>query len=72
MVEGFKNDSNPVDGAIECPRCHKHTVVEAREDYYVCLSCRFKRDVSKRAADDDFSPGLLAALIAGMLVFLLL
>lgn len=31
---------------IECPHCHKHTIVKHGESEYVCLNCNFRRDLT--------------------------
>lgn len=31
---------------LECPKCHKQTIVQQSQDVYSCISCGFRRDLS--------------------------
>lgn len=31
---------------LECPKCHKHTIVQQSKDVYSCINCGFRRDLS--------------------------
>jgi ribosomal protein L37AE/L43A len=48
----------------ECPRCHQHSLVKHGDSIYVCLNCRFRRDVSQQQQSDDASAGVFGILLA--------
>jgi len=42
---------------IECPKCGKHTVVQRSETVFQCISCDFKRDLTKEPKPDNSGEG---------------
>ena len=61
--------------ALECRKCSKKAVVQRTSDLYVCLSCDFKRDLSKPApskSDNDLSLMLMVLLTALLVAFIIL
>lgn len=61
--------------ALECPKCSKKAVVQRTSDLYVCLSCDFKRDLSKLApskSDSDLSLMLMVLLTALLVAFIII
>jgi ribosomal protein L37AE/L43A len=56
---------------IECPKCGKHTVVELNQNIYHCINCNFERDLSE-SANGEAKPGLVVAVITGILMLLVI
>ena len=56
---------------LECPRCHSHNIVSRGEGRYVCLNCRWERNLDN---DWGFGPPpffvIMAIGIFLMVVFL--
>ena len=46
---------------LECPRCRSHNIVSRGESRYVCLNCRWERDVDRDWGD---GPPLFFVFIA--------
>lgn len=53
------------DPHIECPHCHRHSIVKHGESEYVCLNCDFRRDLSAPHL------GRFGNLLLGVLAFVL-
>ncbi|MBD2096841.1 hypothetical protein H6F90_17200 [Trichocoleus sp. FACHB-591] len=61
--------------ALECPKCSKKAVVQRTSDLYLCLSCDFKRDLSKSApskSDNDLSLMLMTLLTALLIALIII
>jgi ribosomal protein L37AE/L43A len=61
--------------ALECPKCSKKAVVQRTSDLYLCLSCDFKRDLSKSAPskpDNDLSLMLMTLMLALLVALIIL
>ena len=54
---------------VECPRCHHHTIVLQGESRYVCLNCRWTRDIS--SGQKSVPIGVLLAVAILLLVIVL-
>lgn len=53
------------DPHIECPHCHRHSIVKHGESEYVCLNCDFRRDLAEPHL------GRFGNLLMGLLAFAL-
>ncbi len=55
---------------LECPRCHKHTVIIQGENRYECLSCGWWKDVGESYYFYFPLPVLLFILAFALVMFL--
>lgn len=51
---------------ISCPRCGKHSVVVRGENYFTCLNCGWRRDITSDWGPIPFL--LLIALVVCLLI----
>jgi hypothetical protein len=48
---------------LECPHCHRHTIVQHGDSEYVCLNCNFRADVQ---GDSNSANGGFFAVMVGI------
>lgn len=53
---------------MECPRCGKHALVNHEKTIYQCISCDFRKDISRPHSSQR---GVLAVLVVIGMVLLL-
>ena len=51
---------------LECPKCHKHTVVQQSKSLYSCINCDFRRDLSMPRLGDV--GGAILAIVTTILL----
>ncbi len=63
--------------SLECPKCGKHSIVEASANQYHCLNCDFQRQITDpadtpSASASEAPSGLVATCIMILLILLLI
>lgn len=73
----MKSVQSSLHGLLECPKCGKHSIVEASPNRYHCLNCDFQRHILDDAdlpnsSTSEASSGLVATCIVILLILLLI
>lgn len=69
-VDHYEDDN--YSGHLECPRCGRHNIVRRGEDLFICLNCRWERDISRHRTGEDGPFPFLIILAIVTVIFIIL